>query len=182
MHWIGSPLPVRRLTRLESNTEEAPSGVRGWAWYPGDPDRDPSVLIHSAAGTQLLGLVDAEEQAQRARPLARPWRFSLPHVPATKAVTDEAGRHLCGSPLPLGLEQRITSAMLQGQSTPAPGPVFADWAGRLEKNGTEQDSRVRVEIAVLVPVYRGVGFTVLCLGAVRRTVPPATRIVVVEDA
>ena len=174
--WIGSPLPIGPLTRLEGFIQEAPDGVSGWAWHPGDPERNPAVLTHSGTETSRMTLTEADETALQARPLGRPRRFFMPRGPGLVTVTDEAGRHIWGSPLSVGLEQRVAAALVRGQPAPAPGPVHADRLGRFEAVQTTQAS-----VAVVIPVYRGLIYTRACLDSVVRSVPQGTRVIVVDD-
>ncbi len=172
-HWIGSPLPASQLMRLEGFAEPTPGGLRGWAWYPADPNRDPAILVQSAK----LTLTEPDECAQHLRPLARPRRFIWLGQPGLVSVTDDCGRHLMGSPVTVGLEQSVAAAMLTGHPAPAPGPVLADIRGAFPRTQS-----ARRNAAIVVPVHRGLLFTLACLDSVMETVPRGTRIVVVEDA
>jgi len=176
--WAGSPLPVARLCRMEGFVETVADGIAGWAWYPADPARDPTIQVHSSAGHRAMPLSDPAE-GDHARPLGRPRRFAAGIQACGTgrvSVTDAAGHHLLGSPLDVWQEQRAARATLLGHPAAAPGPVWADVRGPPAERVTRRG------VAVVIPAYRGRAQTLACVESVRATVPPDTIILVVDDA
>ena len=161
---LGSPLPVAVLTAISGLVDTRGGEVIGWAWHPADPGRDPVLFVN---GTRLTA-TEPDEDALRGRPLARPRRFSLA-ASGPVAVRDVVGRHLRGSPVDPGLDWRNV-------------PMLADTVPPTRPPASPA-ARTRLRAAdVVVPVYGGGAQTLACLDSVVATVPPGTRIWVVDDA
>ena len=163
--WLGSPLPARRLGRLEAVVEAEAGGLSGWAWYPAEPGLRPMLTIRSGADAWTITAQEAAEGRDLGHPLARPWAFGIAAerlAPGPVSVLDAAGRHVLGSPLDPLFE---------------PAPV---WAG--QRGGTPKPARTRPPVDVVIPVYRGLDRTLACIHSVLDTVPAGTRAIVVDDA
>ncbi len=177
---IGSPLALGVMGRVEGVVEVVPGGLRGWAWHPGEPDRDPVLELHLPdGGVRRLVAADAAVLIESAAPLARPRGFAvalqaLPAGAATGAlrVRDAAGRHLLGSPLDPGLEARVACG---AETATAWLPVWADVVGA-PAGGVRAAA-----VDVVVPVHRGLAGTMACLRGVLATLPAGSVLHVVDD-
>ena len=171
--FIGSPLPVRRLTALAGCVAAERGGIDGWAWHPADPDRDPRIIVRGARFAAMLTASDPADGIDGLPPLSRPRGFSLSAeqveaMGAPIAVTDADGRPLLGSPLDPNLERR---------GSPAFAPIWADLVG----SARPVESAAR-EVDVVVPVHGGGAETLACLDSVLASVPASTVVHVVDDA
>lgn len=173
--WIGSPLPIPALSRMEGFVQQGEASLTGWAWYPADPDRDPEIEVTDAAGTVRLLLTELLEDVGRMPPLVRPRGFTLTRE-GLISVTDGQGRALLGSPIDAGLERRTAMAVAGGLASGAAGPVWTDIRGDTPMPGG------RCAVSVVIPVYRGLDVTLACVDSVIETVPAGTPIIVVEDS
>lgn len=197
---VGSPLDLARMRTLEGFVEVSAGGLVGWAWHPANPERDPVLYIRPDQGGKALRIVATDGDMPAERPLAQPRRFA---VPATAVagwsgpvhVTGEDRRELPGSPLDPGSELAAASAVARaiGAIRPAQhrrrssGEVSIDPAAlAVPADITGTAARAPLDpgrpIAVVVPAYRDANLTLDCLRAVRRTMPPGTRLIVVDDA
>ncbi len=188
---LGSPIEVALIRRVEGVVAPRDGGLEGWAWHPGDAARDPELLVSD--GSQTLRVTANDQSMRAARPLTRPRRFSVPPAALARfagavTVTGLDGTPLAGSPLdpaaPLRAAAEPACAVARawpidpGRRTaprtmprpPIPATSVAG-AGRA----------LRRPVAVVVPVYRGRSETLDCLNAVRRTVPPGTAVIAVDD-
>ena len=175
---LGSPLPVPVFAGIEGFAEVVDGGLRGWAWRPADPGRDPVISIDGPLGRRVLTATIPAEGVDHGRRLARPRRFVLTPAEAAAlgaplSVRGPDGRHLLGSPLDPGLEAR--AAADPGHAGFA--PVWADVVGPPPVPG-----RRRPRVDVVVPVYRGLAATMACLDSVLKALPRTSRLIVVEDA
>jgi GT2 family glycosyltransferase len=83
-----------------------------------------------------------------------------------------------------GLEPLPDAPLLLARAVPAIGPAIA--VGDVIRAGLPATERVSARpdpapVAIVVPVYRGQQETLACLKSVRATIPPGTRLVVVDD-
>jgi len=170
---LGSPLLVSRMFRIEGFAERSAQGVSGWAWHPGAPSLDPRLAIIEGTGGESGGsgggkvlarftastLLDTIEGSV---PLARPRGFArrIARGGAVRVVGEDGGE-LFGSPV-------------APEDAPLPGPHPAARKRLRPISPGEPD--------VVIPVYRGIASTLACIESVRQTVPPSTRIWVVNDA
>ena len=194
---LGSPLRIARMRRAEGLVEARDGGLSGWVWHPGDPDTDPVLTIAGASRRHALTVVADDTDMVGPTPFSRPRRF---HVPAadlaglsgTLHVRTRDGRDLPGSPLDPGIDQRAAAASARavGALFPAsarplapfqPGIVPAAPASARGIPAAAQPAPDR-PVAVVVPVYAGLRLTMDCLDSVFATVPPDSRIIVVDDA
>ena len=191
---LGSPIDAALIQRVEGVVRAAADGgLDGWAWHPGDAERDPVLLIGD--GVREMRVTATDQGMDSPRALTRPRRFAVPAGalrgfagPLTVAGAD--GRNLPGSPLDPASRQRSAAAAarqvaaawpLHGAVAPGPAPAFAvaaDVAGPPAAAPLVPDRPV----AVVVPVYLGADETLACLDALRRTLPLNGVVLVVDDA
>ncbi len=174
---LGSPIDLRAIAATEGFVAAtADGGLAGWAWHPGNPSRDPALLARFADGsTRRVSAREPFDDPDASRPMARPRGFRLHAAglpPGPVAFTGTDGRALLGSPVDPGLERR-SAAGLEASFT----PVWADVRG---VPPTAVPARPPVD--VVVPVFRGLQTTLACLHSVLPTLPPGSRLHVVDDA
>lgn len=152
---LGSPVDLASIRAVEGFVELRGGDLHGWAWHPADPALDPVVTLGDG---QTVELHEASP-IRLSRPLARPRALHLPgfQLGSVAAVRGSDGRHLLGSPIHLRPPQPRACAIRVG----ARHPEQAD---------------------VVIPVHGGLTHTLACLDAVLATVPPGTRVHVVDDA
>jgi GT2 family glycosyltransferase/glycosyltransferase involved in cell wall biosynthesis len=200
-HLLGSPIDLNRRRMVEGFVEVSGGALRGWAWYPADPEAAVRLALGSAHGRPPPTMVDTTEPAQfpNMDGLTAPKAFHVPaeHLqdrPGPVHLRDSLGRDLIGSPLDPGLwtasagaAARLT-AQRTGEGkvgrTPRPGlpAIVPIWADTPLPTRRTAPRRSRQQPAVVVPVYRGVETTLLCLARVLETVPARTPVIVVDDA
>jgi GT2 family glycosyltransferase/glycosyltransferase involved in cell wall biosynthesis len=190
---LGSPIDVARIRRADGLVHLHGDGLEGWAWHPNDAGRDPLLLLSD--GRTRLKLTATDQSIASRQALARPRGFAVPPDLCAQfagPVSVTCGPHvLAGSPLDPGARMRQARrvASLVAQAFPADArsgrmvsapmlPVPAALVG----NPAHAPPRPERPVTVVVPVYRGVRETLDCLRQVGRTVPPQTRVVVVNDA
>ena len=197
---LGCPVQLGALRRAEGFVAAEQGVLSGWAWHPGDPERDPELTIVPVGGGAKLRVTatDLSVAAPGERPLARARGF---HVPATALpegpvhVLGADGRDLLGSPLDPGLERRaavsIATAIAAANAASVPPgaaraglaaasravPLWADIAVSPTAGGARAEAT-----DVVIPVYRGLQRTLDCLATVLETVPASSRVIVVDDA
>jgi glycosyltransferase involved in cell wall biosynthesis len=103
-HFLGSPISLRAIGRVEGHVEAFEGGIRGWAWCPSDPDTNPNLtigvgrlrrnIVADGVGSAIHGLA----------PLARPRSFAirrdeLPVGTDVVSVRGRDGQDLTGSPV-----------------------------------------------------------------------------------
>ena len=173
---LGSPMDLAAIAAVEGFVAEEAGGLAGWAWHPGNPSRDPVLVVTLPdGGTRRLVARAPYEDPAFSRPMARPRRFRLDAAgwpPGLVHVAGEDGRPLLGSPLDPGLERR-SAAGLESSFAPA----WADLRG--DPPGIQP---ARPQVDVVVPVYRGLKGTLACLESVLPTLPAGSRLHVVDDA
>ena len=172
---LGSPIDLKGLDAVEGFVAATEAeGLAGWAWHPRNPARAPTIEIRFADGSsrRLVAkeMVGAWPSGQ---PLARPRRFSVPATTIPAGLVEVvSGRPLWGSPIDPGLERRSAAGLEQSFT-----PIWADVVGPAQ---LAQPARPPVD--VIVPVYRGLRVTMACIHSVLPTLPPASRLHVVDDA
>lgn len=103
-HFIGSPISLHAIGRLEGHVEAWKDGLRGWAWYPGDPDTDPHLSVGAGHSFRDIVADGATSDISGLAPLARPRSFAihwddLPDGTAAIRVHGRNGQDLPGSPI-----------------------------------------------------------------------------------
>ena len=178
---LGSPLDIRSILRTEGFVEWVPEeaqggALRGWLWHPGEPDHAPCVTITGGGGfVRRVVLEEFAEQIDTETPLARPRQLFLPVAdlpPGPLQLTAENGNALVGSPI----DPRLVAAVMGSRR----GRIR-----RLPADHVGNAPRVRPpnpDFDVVIPVYRHLRRTLDCIESVRGTIPPGSRIMVVEDA
>ncbi len=198
--FIGSPIDIRAITRCEGFVDSRDGGLIGWAWHPADPARDPTLTVETAEGHVLLRLQAADHDVviPDCGPLARPRGFAIPAetlVPHAGPfhVRDAGGRDLMGSPIDPGIETRSAAMAASGIAAmfPSDGPARSGAVQMivpvLNVDTPRPNQPVGLAprprpIGVVIPVYGRLDALTVCLDSVFKTVPPETRIVVVDDA
>ncbi len=103
---LGSPIRIATIRRLAGCVEVGDGGIRGWAWYPADPETAPVLDLRDANGCLIRRFTAHDESIAIADigPLARPRSFNLPpgelpDRPGLLHVIGPDGNDLPGSPL-----------------------------------------------------------------------------------
>lgn len=182
-HLLGSPIQAGAIRRIAGCVEPWEGGIRGWAWHPADPDRHPELTLRWPSIRLERTIVADDESGNVADtgPLARPRLFrlarnELPDRGGPLHIRGPDGRPLLGSPLGPSADQTSPKRRtIKGTSAGsplagAPFPAQPAVAARRQR-GT----------AVVIPVHDGEAVTLVCLDGVRASVPPGTKIVVVDD-
>ncbi len=173
---LGSPIRIAALRRTEGFVEAREGGIAGWAWHPGDPERDPVLGVWAARAARPAFTLTARDEGIRlpeAPPLARPRGFTIPParlagIAGPIAVRDRDGRELTGSPLDPRREDEEAAAMAR------------EMARRLAAPGRGRSGKGAVDI--VVPVHGAMEVTLACLETIEKNLPRATRLIVVDDA
>jgi GT2 family glycosyltransferase/glycosyltransferase involved in cell wall biosynthesis len=192
---VGSPIQCARIRKVEGFVAVRDGGLEGWAWLPGDPDRDPPVAIVSLNGGGRLDVVASDVSMRVLRPLTLPRRFSVPAaalaaMPGPLRVTGPDGRDLTGSPLDPGQEIRAAAAAAAAVAQvlpvlgrrPRQDVPWLPMPASLPAAPANAQREPRRAVAVVVPVYRGLDLTMACLRAVFATTPKGTEVIVIDDA
>jgi GT2 family glycosyltransferase/glycosyltransferase involved in cell wall biosynthesis len=197
----GSPMALAAIRRIEGVVACQSGGLEGWAWHPGDPDRDPVLRMAAASGQRLTITAEADGPAVAGTgALARPRRFAVPAAALAAmrgpfAVTGPDGTMLLGSPLDplaetaaameaaLALARRFPALPARrgkpGGIVAAPAAIPADAPRPAAPFGLV---RRRRPVDVVIPVFAGLATTLACLESVFAHSGRGPRIVVVDDA
>ncbi len=197
---LGSPIQLTAIRRLTGCVEVGNGGILGWAWHPNDPDSAPVLtLLDPSRRRQRRLLVDDESRAVPAiGPLARPRSFRLTRadlldMPGPLHLLGPDGRDLPGSPLDPGSDEaaHVAAALRLGQryragpparprpNGPAGSPVLrADGPVPARPWGAVASQRATT---VVIPVHDAGAVALACLDSVMATLPPGTRVLVVDD-
>jgi GT2 family glycosyltransferase/glycosyltransferase involved in cell wall biosynthesis len=196
---LASPLQIGRIARVEGFVDTRDGDLHGWAWCPGDPERDPILSIVPAAESVGITVV-ADKPADNVlheKPLARPRSFRVPAAELRKfsgpvRVFGHDGRNLLGSPVYPAAERlsaeaasKIVANLFPASPTRSCSPVEtmvlpsapAHLVGH-EPNGGE----VKRPVDIVVPVWGNLQMTIACLNSVLVDLPRWARVVVVDDA
>jgi GT2 family glycosyltransferase len=197
---LGSPIDLAAISRVAGFVEQQGGGVRGWAWHPGDPDRDPLLYISDAAGTQTLKLVATDDLAsvQHGITLARPRGFALDAAALAGLggplhVRTGNGADLLGSPLDPSAEQRMAAAAAAATAVALAGrprrvaafaapAIPADIPAPLAAPAAPADTPRRRRVSVVIPVFGEPDAIRACLDSVFAAAAEAHDILVVDDA
>jgi glycosyltransferase involved in cell wall biosynthesis len=193
-HLLGSPIQLAAIRRLTGCVEPWEGGIRGWAWHPADPARDPVLTLRwpDPHPDRTITLDDETGSIADAGPLARPRQFLLraPDLPAGPVhVLGPDGNHLTGSPLDPGAEQAglIAAALAIGRAYPAsgaaadPAPPAALRADAPVPAAPVGATSRRHQATVVIPVHNGGEAALRCLDSVLASLPDDARLLVVDD-
>jgi GT2 family glycosyltransferase len=158
---LGSPIAVQSICRIEGFVERVPGGIAGWAWQPAAPEHDPVLRLLDGTGRERRVFVATSltVETEGDAPCARPRGFACDiDWRGPVRVIGEDGRDLAGSPV-AELPDRVPAV-------PPTLKYLPHQAGPVD---------------VVIPVFRGLETTLACLDSVLETVPPDTRLWVVND-
>ncbi len=182
---LGSPIDIQEVIRCQSLVTAEAEGVRGWLWYPGEPDFLPSLRVEGHE-EPLLVERSAEGFSSTAL-LQRPRGFYLPYADwprllhSSTGFYDHYGRLLKGAPL----DPALVSLMRQPEASGSSRKGWTKQGCRMPRKGKTSGRRqcsVATGCAVIVPVYRGEGEVRACLASVLTSIPETCRLIVVDDA
>lgn len=168
-HVLGSPLDLTALNRVEGVVSVIDGALVGWAYLPASPSKPASLSVLDASGRSVPVMFGNTLPPDVSAPFALRHGFAmlarrLKTLKPPLRVSAVGGTELLGSPVDPEAEARIE-------------PVSADYVGKLVKKLPR-----RVDLAVVIPVYRGEQATRECLGSVFAAVSKHTKIIVVDDA
>lgn len=202
-HLLGSPIRIGAIRRIAGFVEAWQGGLRGWAWYPGDPDTDPALQVRGFGSSRSLQVMAADQTVtvSHAGPLARPRGFTVPadalaKLPRPLHVRGRDARDLLGSPLDPDAEQTAASAATTAlkqylspksagrsrQSNIAPYPPPAIPADIIGPRPAAKIPRRDRAVAIVVPVYGNTATVLACLDSVFAALTPPHQVIVVDDA
>ena len=201
IHLLGSPINVSAIGATVGCVSCRDGALIGWAWHPGDPDTDPTLTIRSSDGRREMRVLasDANTRFDDCGLLARPRGFmvtpaQLSGLSGLLHVVGNDGQDLLGSPLDPGMEPsagaaaaaalariyptgRVPPTRASRLTIPAAIPVSLTVPhkahGRTGRSGT---------VDIIIPVHGGERVVDACLDSVLSTLPPAARVIVVDDA
>jgi GT2 family glycosyltransferase/glycosyltransferase involved in cell wall biosynthesis len=164
----GSPLDLAIFHRGDGIVSAIDGGLAGWVLRPAAPETAPELVLRDAAGAAFAikpGNLLAPDEAS---PFARKISFT---VAASKLKTlsppfrlEIQGQALLGSPV-----DPVALAAIR--------PVPAGFTG-----AAVTVLPPRAGLAVIIPVFRDLALTQACLASVTAAMPPATDIIVIDDA
>ena len=192
---------LRAVRRVEGFVEACAGGLRGWAWHPGDPDRDPLLTIRSPDGQEHhFAARDSDLEGAKDAILARPRAFHVPaaaiaRLPGQLRVFGEDGRDLLGGPLDPGAPQRLAAqaahALAQRFPTSSPRPsARRPQAAAMPAAIPADTPRPAIAVGavmrprgvnVVIPVHGGAAETLACLESVFANTGASARVIVVDD-
>ena len=121
---LGSPIVLAAIRGIEGVVDCRDGGLEGWAWHPGDPDREPVLHLTPASGRRrIIVALPGDHTVVGARALARARRFevsaaSLARMRGPFAVSAPDGAALLGSPLDPTVAAGTVPAEAVGPSPP----------------------------------------------------------------
>jgi GT2 family glycosyltransferase/glycosyltransferase involved in cell wall biosynthesis len=168
---LGSRIDLSAIRRMVGFVACRDGSLEGWAWHPGDPEREPVLRLIPAAGRALTIHADrAEPGLAVGGALARPRGFAvstarLANLRPPFALAGPDGETLLGSP--------VDPRVIAGPTVVARRPIPSPPIGCIPR---------RRPVDVVVPVYAGCDETMACLDAVLARKGRGVRVVVVDDA
>src|SRR5579875_1022306 len=75
---LGSPIDIAAIRRLEGCIVTEDGDASGWAWHPGDPDRDPRLIFQGGGGGTVELVATDPALLRHPAPLARPRLVRVP--------------------------------------------------------------------------------------------------------
>ncbi len=197
---LGSPIQLTAIRRLIGCVEVDNGGIHGWAWHPNDPDSAPVLTLLDPSRRRQRSLLAGDESRAVAAvgPLARPRSFRLTRadlldMPGPLHLLGPDGRDLPGSPLDPGSDEaaHVAAALRLGQQYRAGPPARPRPANPVGSPVLRADTPVpaqpwgavasRRATTVVIPVHDGGAVVLACLDSVMATLPPGTRVLVVDD-
>jgi GT2 family glycosyltransferase len=196
---VGSPIKVSLIASVEGFVDSADGDVHGWAWYPRNPDRAPTLALVDNAGGVVRNVVADDETVQvpSARAFPRPRGFRVPREDLPEdlelvGMVAGNGRRLVGSPVNPAADRlsAASASRIVANMFPA-SQDLRDWTklnmplasapahiiGQAPSSGSEQR-----QVDVVIPVYQSLDITIKCLRSVLDNLPRWARLVVVDDA
>lgn len=178
---IGSPIDIQSIIRTEGFVESDDVSVKGWLWYPAEPDRVPTVNLYNFQGA-LSKEIDATKEFDVATlefPLFRAKQFIIPLEELSSGMysfKDDYGRHLIGSPIdPLLLQKNIDlSKNINNQYY---HPISAYYKGNISVISADKS----LGTVIIIPVYKGKEETIACVQSVLKTLPSGVVLQLVND-
>ena len=201
---LGSPIDLTAIGRLSGYIEAHLGGIRGWAWHPADPGRDPDLRVRGSGGGRVLKVVarDLSVTVDDNGPLSRPRGFVI--TPAMLRglkppfhVVGRDDRDLLGSPMDPWMEQRSVQASAaalarfypagsghrrSGANRALSAPPLALPADVSPPARATGATRRRRSVDVIIPVHNRGDIVRACLSSVLATVQRPNGIIVVDDA
>ena len=172
---LGSPLDLAAMIALEGCVRCDRGGLTGWAWHPGNPNRNPVLTIRATRPQRQITMIasDPSVRVDSGGLLARPRGFSLPaealrDLRGPLRILGSDGKDLLGSPLDPRADQAAVAAAIP---VTLDRPVFV-----------KQSSRLRALVDVVIPVHDSAAHALACIYSVLPTLPSRTRLIVVDDA
>jgi hypothetical protein len=164
---LGSPLDPAAMRRVEGMVEDTGAGLIGWATRPAAPLQPPQLYLTDVTGLRRLIPMADILPADNAAPLTARHRFEcsatmLRGLTPPLRLSGADGDDILGSPIdPEAVAASVPAAFLGPAMTITPQPA---------------------KLAVVVPVYRGLAVTQVCLTALLAALPAGARLIVVDDA
>ena len=163
---LGAAPDLAALHRVEGLVSAEGGDLTGWACRPAAPDAPPVLTLTGANGKHRAvpfgEVLPPDDDAPFLRRYAfRLSRSQLQDFTPPYALRGADGVDLLGSPL--------------GPLTQAPVPAA-------RRGPARRGIPARKALAVVVPVYRGLGETQACLASLRAALPARAKLIVVDDA
>lgn len=178
---IGSPIDIQSIIKTEGFVESDDVSVKGWLWYPAEPDRVLTVNLYDSQDI-LRKEINATKEFDVATlefPLFRAKQFIVPleeFSVGNYSFKDDYGRHLIGSPIdPLLLQKRTD--LSNNMNDQYYSPISAYYKGNISVTSDEES----LGIVVIIPIYKGKEETVACVQTVLKTLPLGAILQLVND-
>ncbi|CAI3930448.1 glycosyltransferase [Commensalibacter papalotli (ex Botero et al. 2024)] len=180
---VGSPIDIQAILRTEGFVENDDKFVKGWLWYPAEPDRIPTIYVTDEYGKfyKELQAIKEFDVATLEFPLFRAKQFFIPideFLFGLYRFQDDYGQNLIGSPIdPLVLRNKSSRLRDIKKKHQNYIPVSAYYKGSHPEIADDQGVRV----VVIIPVYKGFYETIACVESVLKTLPKEFVIQLVND-
>lgn len=180
---VGSPIDLQAILRTEGFVESDDRFVKGWLWYPAEPDRIPTVHITDKQGnihTQLQAIKEFDV-ATLEFPLFRAKQFFIATDDFSSGLysfKNDYGQNLIGSPIdPLLLRKKTSRFKNIKKKHQDYIPVSAYYKG----SQLEIVEHISAGVVVIIPVYKGLQETIACVKSVLKTLPKGFIVQLVND-
>ncbi|CAK7193565.1 hypothetical protein COMNV_01785 [Commensalibacter sp. Nvir] len=174
-HLHGSPIDILSIIQTESFVEFDKGLVKGWIWFPMQPERLPFLSLYS--NQRLIEKIQVIQEIDKNpldRPFFRPRSFSFVHKGDRKKplfLKNEYGKQLLGSPL----VARVSTLQHTIKNSNSEGKGHVSSCYPSSSNPKEKS------IAIIIPIYKGVNETLECLYSVIDTLTLGAVIQMVND-